>query len=269
MARPLQTLRASAVESQADPTKWWDVWMYTADTSVSLTYPYRLPISVNTGQKVMVYNRIGNIPDVYFPASVFPLAWSLIGPGALEPPVDWNRVVYDAPAEEGPVTLRANLRDWPSFYVDVPINVVTNGPVYCAASFDSPIYPGLDGSAMYSVSMSPGDPNWPYPTQLKYEAPFDHFPNETFAVDTHLRVSSPGTEPITSVNVSFDMDHSVFGPYPMVLHAGDGLDGWWRWEGALPELDVLQLHRNDRNDQRGTGAGIPGGSKIGLCPWQS
>jgi hypothetical protein len=222
--------------SIADPTKSIDIKVNTADISISVD-PHA-PVKVLVNQSVQVF---GGVMFKNYSEAVFPIDWSLNGPGTLDLPTRWDNStlfgpVYHAPSVPGQSVIRISLSNFPNHYLDVPIDVISNGPVSCANT-SGILFGDADGWGRFRVSQSGIQPNWPTVSNFNYENPFDPIPGETRAVNLRAYVKSPAIDPITNVNITFETDNSTFGPYPMILDTttGNGFDGYWRWEGSLPD----------------------------------
>jgi len=222
--------------SVADPTKSIDFKVYTADIFISID-PHA-PVKVPVNQSVQVFGEASSKQDSQ---AVFPLTWSLVGPGTLDPPVRFGisyaySSIYHAPSVPGQSVIRISLSNFSNHYLDVPVDVISSGPVSCANT-NNMLLSDADGGGGYTVSISGIQPDWPTVSNFNYENPFDPIPGETRAVNLRAYVKSPATDPITSVNITFETDNSTFGPYPMILNTttGNGFDGYWRWEDSLPD----------------------------------
>jgi hypothetical protein len=225
--------------SVANPTKSINFKVYTADIFISVD-PYA-PVKVLVNQSVQVFGGVGGAGLKEYSEAVFPIVWSLVGPGILDPPTRWDNSalfgpIFHAPSVPGQSVIRISLSNFPNHYLDVPIDVISNGPVSCANT-SGILFGDADGWGRYRVSQSGIQPNWPTVSNFNYENPYDPIPGETRAVNLRAYVKSPAIDPITSVNITFETDNSTFGPYPMILDTatGNGLDGFWRWEGSLSD----------------------------------
>jgi hypothetical protein len=234
-APPTPDVTAIRLISDANPTNIIDFNVLTVEVGSFAVDPHT-PVRVLTNGSVKVF---GFLPINSSIETHFPVVWSLTGPGSLGPSesvplykIDQYSVTYYAPAvADVPVSLRVSLKYFPNFYADIPIQIVSGGPVSCA----DVSFPLIGNAAHYTASMGGIEQNWPFATEGNFFAPFDHIPDEIFSVNIRAKVKPTAVDPITNVNITFGTDHAFYGPYPMSLDSGDGFDGYWKWQGSVPD----------------------------------
>lgn len=223
------------VTPDADPTMAIDVEVNTPEIKNFIIDPHA-PVRVLTNGTVKIY-----IHADLNGSGLFPFTWTLLsGTGSLGSSTLYNQgfaeyVIYHAPNSPGNAVVRVRLKFFPDYYLDIPVEIVSSGDVSCSSP-SNPLFGDASGSGVFSIGMGGLVSNQPGASLLRINAPFDPVPNEAFSVVLRAYVNGTAIDPITQVNLRFDTDNiNNLGPYPMAMDSGTGFDGYWKWEGSLPD----------------------------------
>jgi uncharacterized repeat protein (TIGR01451 family) len=135
---------------------------------------------------------------------------------------------YQAPGQPGTAVVRVRSLVDPSVYQDFPITVADSGVHACVNS------PYGIGPNIFTTSGGAHAPNQPTIYGGSYSE-VDVLPGENQTFNVKARVLSPGDYPITSMTITYILDNGTYGPFPMTLVSGSGLDGTWSFTWAFQD----------------------------------